>query len=204
MSNVTISWVTTTPADGDFVANGASVIRSTRSFIQSAMSQEHFYGDGPSGAHRQGSARVFVGANSAISSADTDGRMMWDSTNSQLNYVGSEGVAAIGGARHVSMVTSLPPLSATSRFVMSCVSVTQATWPTGPISMGIPPASALFRPFYFVSVATHAIGADIGPVIPVILDTTTNAPSVYLYNPDGSLSTHTYTVNVMAIGFGPL
>lgn len=207
MSNVSIAWNESSPANTDLVGQGDDEIRSLKSNLRGGLAAEHDWptsGPANAGGHKLGSARVFVGTNSQVSSADTSGRLMWDSSNSNLNYVGAEGTGFIGGAYGVSFSTILPPLSAASRFMVSCVSVTQATWPTGPISMGLPPSHAGLRPFYFVSICTHAPGSALTGVTAWVDDQITNGPKVYLYNPDGSASTDTWTVNVMAVGFGPI
>lgn len=100
MSSTTISWTTTSPQDSDFVSSGASEIRSVKSNILSALSQEHdWVGGGPSGGHKLGSARVFVGPSSQVSSADTRGRLMFNSTLSQLVVLDSASSTIVGGRK---------------------------------------------------------------------------------------------------------
>lgn len=202
---MSIGWSETSPANTDLVGQGDDAIRSLKSTIRVGVGAEHVWptSSGNAGAHKLGSARVFVGPSSQVSSADTTGRLMWNSTDSTLNYVGAEGTAAIGGATGVSFSTILPTLSASSRYYMSCISVTQNTWPTGPLTFGMPVASALLRPFYYVSVFTTQASV-LTPVIPVIFDSTPNSPKVALFNFDGTASTDTWTINVMAVGFGPI
>lgn len=105
MSNITIGWNNSTPTDSDLVGQGDDVIRSVKSNVQGMLDAEHFFPSvgGAAGAHRRGSARVFVGPSSQVSSADTDGRLMWNSTTSQLNYLSSNTSIVIGGryAAHV-------------------------------------------------------------------------------------------------------
>jgi hypothetical protein len=204
MSNITIGWSNTVPAANDLVGLGDDAIRSLKSNVQGALDAEHFFpsAGGAAGAHRAGSARVFVGTASQVSSADTSGRLMWNSTDSTLHYVGSEGTGVIGGVRDLSVTTNLPPLSASSRFVISVVSFTQNTWPSGPVSTGMPAASSALRPFYFASVVTTA-SSILTPVFPMVFGATANAPQVGLYKADGSASTETWTVNLLCVGFGP-
>jgi hypothetical protein len=99
MSNVTIGWNNATPTDSDLVGQGDDVIRSIKSNVQAALDAEHFFpsAGGAAGAHRRGSARIYVGPSSEVSSADTDGRMMWNSTTSQLNYLNSSTSVIVGG-----------------------------------------------------------------------------------------------------------
>lgn len=99
MSNTTISWNNNTPADTDLVGQGDDTIRSLKSNLQGALDAEHFFpsAGGAAGAHRKGSARVFVGASSEVSSADTDGRLMFNSSISQLVYLNSTASVVVGG-----------------------------------------------------------------------------------------------------------
>lgn len=125
MSGLTIGYDVATPGATDLVGQGDDIIRSLKTNLQGGLAAEHLWpaAGGLSGTHLKGSARVFVGASSAVSSADTDGRMMWDSTFSRLMYVGaSVATSYIGGQRAVSVATITPPLAAGQQMVMSVVS----------------------------------------------------------------------------------
>jgi len=127
MSGLTIGYDVATPGATDLVGQGDDIIRSLKTNLQGGLAAEHLWpaAGGLSGTHLKGSARVFVGASSAVSSADTDGRMMWDSTFSRLMYVGaSVATSYIGGQRAVSVATITPPLAAGQQMVMSVVSST--------------------------------------------------------------------------------
>lgn len=99
MSNISIAWDQAAPADSDAAGAGAAAFRSLKSNIQGGLNAEHVWptANGNAGAHRAGSARVFVGASSAVSSADTTGRLMFNSTLSQLVYLDSASSTIVGG-----------------------------------------------------------------------------------------------------------
>jgi len=200
MSGITIGWDNTTPTATDLVGQGDDIIRSTKTNLQGALDAEHLFpsAGGLAGTHRAGSARIYKGAASAVSSADTDGRLMLDSTNTRLYYVGSEGTAYLGGQNVVSMSTVIPPISVNSMFVMSLISFTVGNGDSGTVSIGMPGTGN----FYFASVATAASGAAT-PCYPVIYDTG-GAVKVKIYNSSGvQLSGVTVTVNLLSLGYGP-
>lgn len=200
MSGITIGYDLTTPTATDLVGQGDDQIRSLKSNVQGALDAEHLFpaAGGYAGVHRAGSARIFSGASSRVSSADTDGRLMLDSTSSRLYYVGSEGTALLGAAHMVSMSTVIPPLSLGSMWVMSMISSTFANGDSGPLSIGMPGTGN----FYFPSVVTAASGAA-SACYPVMYDVT-GTPKVKVFNSAGiQLSGVTVTVNILSVGFGP-
>jgi len=94
-----------TPVDSDNLGLGAGVIRSLKTAIQTGLASEHSWptgGGAGSGAHLPGSAKAFVGTQSAVSAFE-DGRLMLTSDTSRLFAVGSGGTSMIGGPRHLSM-----------------------------------------------------------------------------------------------------
>lgn len=99
MSGTTIAFDITTPTATDLVGQGDDAIRSLKSNLQGALDAEHLWpvAGGLSGVHRKGSARVFVGPSSQVSSADTDGRLMFNSTLSRLVYLDSASSTLVGG-----------------------------------------------------------------------------------------------------------
>ncbi len=209
MSGTTIGWNNATPSATDLGGLGDDEIRSLKSNVQGGLSAEHLWpsGGGLAGVHALGSARVFVGPTSQVSSADTSGRLMWNSTTSQLIYVGAEGTAAIGGAGGLAVVS--PAISSTSRFVSYYTSVTGNSWPTGPLTTPFLSGSA---PQYWVTVSTQSssvqsvmLGMTDRVPIPVVLaNGAGTSPQVFLFNSSGSLSNETWTVNIFGIGFAAL
>ena len=100
MNGQTISWDESKPANTDNVAQGDDQIRSDKTALRVALNDEHNFpatGGANSGYHRFGSARPFVGAASAVSSSGTQGRLMYNSTDSTLWNVGASGVDFLGG-----------------------------------------------------------------------------------------------------------
>ena len=99
MAGASINWNNNQPGANDNAGQGDDVIRSIQSNIQGGLDAEHIWGAtaGLHGAHRAGSARVAVAASiSAISSADTTGRLAFQETTNRLWYTGT-GPYPIGG-----------------------------------------------------------------------------------------------------------
>ena len=103
MAGATIAWNENQPGANDNAGQGDDIIRSTVSNLRGGLDAEHHWPNtsGLHGAHREGSARIFVNTVSALSSADTSGRLMWTSDTDGLFYIGSDvgsgAVARIGG-----------------------------------------------------------------------------------------------------------
>jgi hypothetical protein len=95
----TVAWNENSPADGDNAGQGDDAIRSLKSSIRVGLDGEHVWpsGGGDAGVHRLGSARAYVGTQSIVSSAGTDGRLMVTSDTSRLFHVGSAGTSYVGG-----------------------------------------------------------------------------------------------------------
>lgn len=200
MSGITIFWNNASPASGDVAGLGDDEIRSLKSNLQGALDAEHVFpsAGGFAGAHRAGSARISVGTTSQLSSADTSGRLFFNSQTSTLHYVGSEGTAFIGGHRVPSLMSSVHVISNTSIMGMSMVSFTLGSFPSGPIATGL----AYNGNFYFASVVTSGVGAS--ACYPMVFNAGSNAPSVNVYNTAGTpLSGVTVTVNLLCFGFTP-
>lgn len=211
MSNISIGWNEASPANTDLVGQGDDEIRSFKSNVRGGLAAEHDWpsSSGNAGAHKLGSARVFVGPTSQVSSADTSGRLMWNSTVSSLNYVGSEGSAFIGGLLTPSFSpTGTLTLSAGSRFVAEFGEVTQATWPTGPLSLNMP--SSLLTPKVVLSVvnpATNTVTSGTSQYAVAYWNAAVplgGTLRLMVFNGDGSTSTHTTTVQYLVLGYGPL
>ena len=134
MSGTTIAWDSTTPTATDLVGQGDDVIRSLKSNMQGALDAEHLWpsAGGYSGLHRKGSARVFVGTSSQVSSADTDGRLMFNSTLSHLVYLDSARSVIVGGVSAIHGPASGVLSVVTQRLVMEAGTYSQlvsgTTW----------------------------------------------------------------------------
>lgn len=110
----TIAWNESSPADADSAGGGDDAIRSLKTSIRVGLATEHVWpsAGGDAGVHLPGSARAYFGTQSRVSSAGTDGRVMWTSDTSNFFHVGSGGTAFIGGAKaisHVSFPGFAPP-----------------------------------------------------------------------------------------------
>lgn len=103
MSGATITWDVSTPSGSSLVGQGPSVFTALKSSLQSGLDAEHLWpaAGGYAGVHRDGSARVFYGTASVVSSADTDGRLMLTSDTSRLYAVGNSQTSYLIGGRFV-------------------------------------------------------------------------------------------------------
>lgn len=190
MSNVTIGWDNTTPASDGLVGQGDDILRSLKSNVQGALDAEHHFpsAGGAAGAHRLGSARVFVGTSSQVSSADTSGRMMVTSDTSRLYNVSSGMSYPVGGRTYLEaqMYAQTTPrtLSTASRWQLSAMT-TVAGGGVNPATFGGVsfPAGAVFN------VTVDQVSYSTISIFPVIQATglTGGLPVVYLYNYDGTL-----------------
>lgn len=99
LGGVSIGWEESVPSSSSNAGLGEQDIRSIKTSVRNALDSEHVFPStgGVAGAHRPGSAVAFYGASSAISSTDTNGRIMVDSTNSRLHHVGSADTRFLGG-----------------------------------------------------------------------------------------------------------
>jgi hypothetical protein len=110
IGGVSLTWDENSPSNEETAGLGDDRIRSLISTIRTGLDAEHVWnsaGGTGMGAHVLGSARVFVGTQSQVSSVGTDGRLMWASDSSRLFHVGSGGTALLGGPTMLS-VGSLP------------------------------------------------------------------------------------------------
>jgi len=102
------NWDKTIPSGTSSIANGDDEIRSMKSILQAAWEDEHYFTDGSSssaGEHKLGSARVYSGGVSSVSTAADTGRLMWTTDAEQLFHVG-----------HGS-INTLPSLGTTNTFL---------------------------------------------------------------------------------------
>ena len=109
IGGVTIGYDVTTPADTENAGQGDDRIRSLKTSLQQAMDAEHNFpagGGANTGYHALGSARPYVGTQSAVSSSGSDGRLMYTSDSSRLFGVGSEGTVLLGDTNLLSVGTT--------------------------------------------------------------------------------------------------
>ena len=104
----TIQWDENKPAGQDSLGLGDDEIRSLKTALRTGLGTEHVWPStgGDAGVHLLGSARAFVGTQSLVSSAGTDGRLMVTSDTSRLFHVGSAGTMFLGSALGLVMGTA--------------------------------------------------------------------------------------------------
>lgn len=103
-----VQWNEADPADTEQISLGDDRIRSMKTSIRQAMDDEHVWpsAGGDCGKHRLGSAKVYYGMQSTVSSTGTDGKLMVTSDTSNLFHVGSAGTMFLGGQRAISAGSS--------------------------------------------------------------------------------------------------
>lgn len=196
MSSVTINWVESTPADADGVNFGAGAIRSIQTALRTGLAQEHVWpsSTGLAGGHARGSARVFVGPLSQVSSADTDGRLMFESTNSRLWYVGSEGTILLSGRAYAEVVAPAV-LPAANHWALSAFTVSVSATSTSvqcPGNVGSTTA--------FITATVQGSTNTASNAYATVRLAAGNLPVVDAWNAGGSVySGTTVTVNVLAL-----
>lgn len=157
-----ISWDAATPAGSESVGLGDDRIRSMKTSIASALDNEHNFpgaGGAGTGYHRLGSTRPYFGLQSAVSSGDTDGRMMIASDTSRLFGVNSAGTVLLGSGPRSLSVGSHVGITMPQRAyvavefgeVTSAASSHQVTFPNSGFS-GIP--------FVMASAHTETLSGD--------------------------------------------
>lgn len=101
----TIGWDESVPSDSESAGLGDDRIRSLKSSLRLGLAEEHVWGSagGDVGQHLRGSAKVYVGPQSAVSSAGTEGKLQFASDTSRLFGVGSAGTVLFGGPRVIEM-----------------------------------------------------------------------------------------------------
>jgi len=99
-----IGWDETKPAGADSLGLGDDEIRSLKTALRTGLGAEHLWpsGGGDAGIHLPGSARVYGGTQSLVSSTGTEGRLMQTSDTSRLFGVGSGGTSFLGGPTVIS------------------------------------------------------------------------------------------------------
>lgn len=180
MSSNTIGWSDTAPAITDPISNGPVEFASFKTAIEVGIGAEHVWptSSGLAGAHKAGSARAFVGHRSAVSSADTTGRMMANIDDLRLYYVGSDGTWPIGGA-HVPYVdggTLLTSKTSGKRLTMSWTTLSTVTYQNA-VTFG---QSFDFPPMVFASI--NNTGTGIPNLICSAYNLTASVCSVFVWD----------------------
>lgn len=157
-----IAWDNTSPADTESAGLGDDRIRSMKTSVQEGLDNEHNWpasGGANTGYHRLGSARAYVGTQSAVSSSGTDGRIMVTSDSSRIFHVGSGGTMLLGSATVISH-GSFPAESLPQRYYWAEESGHQAVAAgNATITYGHSGYSGI--PFVFVSAESDSISATV-------------------------------------------
>jgi len=101
-----VGWNENSPADTESAGLGDDRMRSIMTSVRQGLDSEHNWpsaGGNSIGIHRLGSARPYVGTQSQVSSAGTEGRLMYASDTSRLFHVGSGGTVLLGGPTMLSV-----------------------------------------------------------------------------------------------------
>lgn len=97
MANVS-AWTRAHPSGASLLKDFDDLYRSDKSLFEASILEEHYWKDGSAasgGRHKPGSARIYSGASSAVSSTGESGRLMWDETNAQLVALHASGSSRV-------------------------------------------------------------------------------------------------------------
>ena len=100
LGGVNVGWSESTPSGTSQAGLGDDDLKSIKTSVRNGLDSEHHWsstGGAGTGAHRKGSAVIFYGAASAVSSSDTEGRLMLTSDTSVLFHVASAMTIPLGG-----------------------------------------------------------------------------------------------------------
>ena len=101
LGGITVTWDTATPSGTSTAGTLRNDLLSLKTTLNQVLDSEHVFSAitaiTNAGVHRKGSAVIHYGASSAVSSTDTNGRLMLDSTNTRLWHVGSDTTFVVGG-----------------------------------------------------------------------------------------------------------
>lgn len=159
-----IGWNESQPADTDSAGLGDDQIRSLKTSVRVGLDGEHVWpsGGGDAGVHRLGSARVAYNAQSLVSSAGTDGRLMQTSDTSRLFHTGSGGTSFIGGPTVISAGSF--PGTVPQRAVW-VEEFGEGRTASGSTTITIPNSGYSGVPFIFLTLRVTSLAADGGAAI---------------------------------------
>ncbi len=186
MAGVNIGWDNTSPTSVGLAGQGDDELRSFKSNVQGGLNAEHIWpsSGGASGAHRAGSARIFSGAESAVSSADTSGRLMVTSDTSRLFAVGSDVSAHLLGSQLAPEVRSPNTISPSQGWTVSALTLLVKNSPTAQNYYSIAEAST---PMAWVTVDGKEDGSASSAFATIGLNLigSGGVPVIYLWEPSG-------------------
>ena len=178
IGGVSIGWDEASPSDTESAGLGDDRIRSTKTSLRQALDAEHNWpsgGGANTGYHVYGSARPYVGLQSAVSSSGSDGRLMYASDSSRLFGVGSEGTVLLGDSQLLSVGTTTG-ISRPQRAYWACEFGEGRTIGAAGLSTTFPNSGFSGRPFVLVA---PGVQTDVTQVeIPFITSITATAFTV--------------------------
>lgn len=95
------SWSLDVPSSTSQIRHFPELYRSDKSVLQSGISTEHYFSGNSVGQHRPGSARIFTGPSSQVSTVADSGRLMLDTTTNTLFVLSSTSTVAIAGSNYI-------------------------------------------------------------------------------------------------------
>lgn len=148
-----IGWNESSPPDTESAGLGDDRIRSLLTSVRIGMDDEHVWpsAGGDAGKHRLGSAKVFVGTQSAVSSSGTDGRLMWASDTSRMFHVGSGGTVYLGGPLGLSLGTTIGFSFPQHHYWAEELGIASTDSTTGTVVVSLPNSGYSGCPYVFLS-----------------------------------------------------
>ena len=117
MAAVTSAFSASQPSGSSSIRQGDDLIRSDKSILEAVLNDEHYFtpqtsaSSASGGIHRMGSARVFAGGRSLITtpaSADSAGRLYYSTDLGSLHYFAASSHTTIShGARPLGLIVAL-------------------------------------------------------------------------------------------------
>ena len=209
LGGANVGWNEGVPSSLSAAGLGEADIRSVKTAVRNALDSEHVFGSSGgagTGAHRKGSAVAFYGTASALSSTDTNGRVMVTSDTSRLFHAGSDNTIFLGGRFVPEMYSGL------SIAGVNTVSKTSQAWTIEAgrftFQLGSTGTVMTLQQSYVVGTAIVSpinSGNSIGGV-PVFSSINGNQMTVLNFTPDGlqSASSATYIVSYAVFGIKAL
>jgi len=206
LGGITATWDENDPADADVVGTGAADIRSTKTNLRGALDSEHHFasaGGAGMGAHRKGSAVAFYGAASAVSSSDTEGRLMLTSDTTRLYHVASAITHFVGGRFAVEAAPATNILN--SRLTSAVTQIWALECGGFQVPANSNGTTVTLQNTYVSAVAMVTLISGVScsvPALPTAAATgATLTMSLYQNAAEQITSTYTYTGSYMVMGF---
>lgn len=163
-----IGWDENVPSDQESAALGDDRIRSVKTSVRIGLAAEHVWSSsgGTAGAHLPGSAVAHWGLQSAVSSGDTNGRLMLTSDTSRLYSVAAAGKNYLGGARVISADSFPGPTPQTHAWVEQFGTVITPSAGSSVVTFANSGYSG--QPYLFVTSVQTLVAAS--SIIPIVVE----------------------------------